>query len=323
MNNPAVVSAPTTSTSTQPPRRIAPPPFTISNVQTRHRFMKMLVYGKAGAGKTTLLATSVDVASMNDIFMIDAESGDMVLSDNPLIQNPENIDMAKPNNYRQVVKIYEFLSAHHKYRDILVADPKQKTPEAQNAYEKLCLFESSLKGEDIEDIKEAGPKMYNTIIVDSLTEVERMAMDNFLGAGEEPGVIDISEDVKVAEFKEYKQINNTLNRVMRALRDLPYNLLVVCSADYTQNEHKQHIWNPAMTGKLSTQIQGYFDIVGYLVPGKQGDSLIRRLWIAPEGKWDAKCRRAALTESYFDNPTMQVIMSRCGLIKEGTSKKDK
>ncbi len=322
MNNPAVVSPATTSTSTQPPRKIPPPPFTITNIQTSQRFMKFLVYGKPGAGKTTLLCSSADVKPMNDIFMINAESGDMVIHDNPMINYPENIDMAIPNNYRQVVKIYEFLSAHHRYRDVLKGDPKQKTSEGENAFNKLCLFESALKGVDIKEIGDVGPKLYNTIIVDSLTEIERMAMDNFLGAGNEPGVIDISEDVKVAEFKEYKQINNTLNRVMRALRDLPYNLLVVCGADYTQNEHKQHIWNPAMTGKLSTQIQGYFDIVGYLVPGKQGDSLIRRLWIAPEGKWDAKCRRAALTESFFDNPTMQVIMSRCGLVKEDP-KKDK
>lgn len=306
--------AATTSTSTQPPKKIAPPPFTISNVDTHHRWLKLLAYGKAGAGKTTLMATSVDVPIMNDIFMINAESGDMVISDNPVILDPASIDIAKPNNYKQVVKIYEFLSAHHKYRDILNADPKQKTPDSKLAFKRLCLFESTLKGQDVKDVVARGPKTYNTIIVDSLTEIERMAMDNFLGAGDEPGSIDISEDVKVAEFKEYKQINNTLNRVMRALRDLPYNLLVVCGADWTQNEHKQHVWNPAMTGKLSSQIQGYFDIVGYLVPGKQGDTLIRRLWIAPEGKWDAKCRRATLTESYFDNPTMNVIMDRCGLL---------
>lgn len=325
MTEAAVVAKPvqpaTTSTATTAPRRIAAPPFVISNIKTQQKWLKFLVYGKPGAGKTTLMASAAGVPEMNDIFMINAESGDMVFYDNPLISEPENIDMATPNNYRAVVKMYEFLSAHHKYRDILLKDPDQKTEDGKGAFERLCLFESSLKGLDIDEVKETGPKLYRTIIADSLSEIERMAMDNFLGAGDEPGAIDISEDVKVAEFKEYKQINNTLNRVMRALRDLPYNLLVVCSADWTQNEHKQSIWKPAMTGKLSTQVQGYFDLVGYLVPGRQGDVTIRRLWIAPEGKWDAKCRRAAITESYFDNPTMQTIMVQCGLLKKAKKSK--
>ncbi len=312
---------PTSSTATTAPRRIAAPPFTISNITKQQQWLKLLVYGKPGAGKTTLLASAAGIPEMNDIFMINAESGDMVFYDNPLINEPENIDMATPNNYKMVVKMYEFLSAHHRYRDILLRDPKRETPDGVNAFEKLCLFESSLKGLDVDEVKKTGPKLYRTIIVDSLSEVERMAMDNFLGAGDQPGVIDISDDVKVAEFKEYKQINNTLNRVMRALRDLPYHLLVVCSADWTQNEHKQSIWKPAMTGKLSTQVQGYFDLVGYLVPGRQGDVTIRRLWIAPEGKWDAKCRRAAITESYFDNPTMQTIMVECGLLKKAKKSK--
>lgn len=310
----------TTSTATTPAKRIAPPPFTISNIRTQQQWLRLLVYGKPGAGKTTLVASSSGVTEMNDVFMINAESGDMVLYDNPLIIDPENIDMASPNNYRQVVKMYEFLSAHHKYRDMLLGDPKQKTADGKKAHEQLCRFEAALKGLDIDEVLEEGPNLYRTIIVDSLSEIERMAMDNFLGAGDEPGIIDISEDVKVAEFKEYKQINNTLNRVMRALRDLPYNLLVVCSADFSQNEHKQFIWKPAMTGKLSTQVQGYFDIVGYLVPGRQGEVTVRRLWIAPEGKWDAKCRRAAITESFFDNPTMREIMSQCGLLKKGKPK---
>lgn len=311
----------TTSTSTQPARKVAPPPFTVSNVRTHERFLRMLAYGKPGAGKTTLMATACDVATMNDIFMINAEAGDMSIFDNPLIQDDSGLDIAIPNNYRQFVKMYEYLSAHHKYRDILDADPDQKTDDGKNAYKRLVTYEAALKGLDPEDIDE--PKLYRTIIIDSLTEIERMAMDNFLGAGATPGEIDISEDVKVAEFKEYKQVNNTVNRIMRAFKYMPYHLLVVCGADYTQNEMKQQVFTPSLTGKLSTQVQGYFDIVGFMTPGREGDKIIRRLWIAPEGKWDAKCRRAALKVPFLDNVNMSTIMARCGLTDQAKSKKGK
>ena len=302
----------TTSTSTQPPKKVPQAPFAVSSVQTHERYLKMLVYGKPGAGKTTLMGTAADVDSMQDIFMINAEAGDMAIFENPLIKNSDTIDMASPNNYRQFVKMYEYLSAHHKYRDIYAADPN--SDRGKQAREILIKHQSSVAGIDPEEF-EGEPRTYYTIIIDSLTEIERMAMDNFLGAGETPGEIDISEDVKVAEFKEYKQVNNTVNRIMRAFKYMPYHLLVVCGADYQQNEMKQFVWAPSLTGKLTTQVQGYFDLVGYLMPGREGDKTIRRLWLQPEGKWDAKNRRAALKEPFLDNPSMSTIMSKCGLLE--------
>lgn len=308
VRSPAATGAlvqPTSSTSTQPARRVANAPFQISSIRTNDRWLKILIYGAHGAGKTTLAGSAADVPAMNDVFMINAEAGELVLENNPRVKHPERIDFAGVDNFKQVAKMYEFLSAHCKHRD-------------SNNVEMMRKQEAWLRGCDPEDIVE--PKRYRTVIIDSLTEVEAYCMYMLLGIASTTADFDISqidEEMKTAEFAEYKKNNNMVNLLVRAFRDLPMHVIVLCGQAYEQDELKRFHYFPTLTGKLRSQIQGYFDIVGYLMSGQaaEGQEAPRRLYVQPVGKWDAKNRRAGFKDPFFQDPTMGNILKKVGLLQ--------
>ncbi len=291
------------------------PPFKLSTIHEGNRWLKILIYGKHGAGKTTLAGSAADLDQMNDIFMINVESGEMVFADNERIQHPDRIDIADVSNFKQAAKMYEFLSSHialWKRVDAGGADGEQ-------ALLKIRQYEAALRGVEVDEVVK--PKRYRTVIVDSLTELEAYCMYGLLGIHGEFDLGQIDDDMKTAEFAEYKKNNNMVNLLVRAFRDLPMHVIILCGQTYNQDEQKKFHYAPHLTGKLATQIQGYFDVVGYLAVGAandKGDSP-RRLYVQPVGKWDAKNRRSSYREAFFDNPTMTSILRGFGLLQ----KKDK
>jgi hypothetical protein len=126
-----------------------------------------------------------------------------------------------------------------------------------------------------------------------------------------------SDQIDVARFDEFRKQNMMVLVLVRALRDLPMHVILVCSQQYTQDELKRFHYGPQMTGKLAGQIQGAVDIVGYLrsgVPDETGKAP-RRLFVEPVERFDAKNRRASFTGSHFDDPSMTSIMRAIGLTK--------
>jgi len=151
-------------------------------------------------------------------------------------------------------------------------------------------------------------------MIDSLSELDALTMYELLGL---PAPADIKlEDVmndgemEVADWPVFRKINQMMQLILRAFRDLPINLLLTCHASYTQDELKRMHYAPGLTGKLSAQVQGFVDIVGYLKTGEiqEGQTAApRRLYVQPVGKFDAKNRKASFKASYFDNPNMKSI----------------
>lgn len=299
----------TSTTATMRPQK--PPPFAIKKVTAADTWMKMLIYGMHGCGKTTLAGSAVDVPSMGDTIMISAESGNLTLLDNDRVKNLDALEEIPVNDFDSVVKIYEFLTSHIQYRD-LKGIAKNMTRE--EADDKLRAQESWIKGLTPDDI--VVPKKYRTVIIDSLTEVEAYCMYKLLGTHGEFSTSMLDEDTKTAEFKEYKQNNNMVNLLVRAFRDLEMHVIVLAGRAFEQDEMKKFLYSPQLTGKLRTQVQGYFDIVGYLVAGKakDGEQPPRRLYVQPEGRWDAKCRFSGFKSGHFDNPTLLSMMKALGRV---------
>src|SRR5436190_20227647 len=89
------------------------PPFKISPQRTsRSRWLKMMIYGTYGVGKSTLMGSSVDVPFMRDVLLIDAESGDLALQDNPRVKAVDEIEHVRVTNFLMVARVQEFLKAH-------------------------------------------------------------------------------------------------------------------------------------------------------------------------------------------------------------------
>jgi hypothetical protein len=301
---------PTTITKPSPqeaPRAVTvaagTPPFRMSPRRSfSDRWLKLLVYGPYGVGKTTLAGSSVDVESMRDVLMIDAESGDLVMEENPRIQMADEIEHVRVTNFLQVARVQEFLKSHCVRRDANDVDGMRKV-------------EAILKGVSPETIQT--PRKFRTVIIDSLSEIEQYCMYGLLKVNEGELLTGSSDEIDVARFDEFRKNNMMIQVLVRAFRDLPMHVIFVCSQSYTQDEMKRFHYGPRMTGQLSSQIQGFTDVVGILRAGVPGEDGIapRRLYVQPVDRFDAKCRRAAFKASHLEDPTMSSLMKAFGLTK--------
>lgn len=300
-----VASAPSAPSNT--PARIpladSPGAFRIGSLvdPMRKRYGKFMFYGPPGAGKTTLAGSSVDVESMRDVLAIQFEGGHEVFLDNDNIKNPELIDLVRIKQVEQLQKLYEFLLHHCRARD--------KGDEA--AMEKLQRMVFGIPdGEPIDRLRS-----YHTVIIDSLTEVEAQ---NLAKAQKLDAVgIEHAGEVEKTGWDEFRLNNHTMQRMIRAFRDLEMNVIFICAQRYDQDELKRYHYSPQLTGKLSTQVQGFVDVVGWLMVGTDADNKpARRLAVQPHSgpKADAKSRFAAYKEPYFNSPVMLDLMKGFGLL---------
>jgi hypothetical protein len=287
---------------------IRPAAFKIREVQRRERYLKLLVYGNYGTGKTYLAGSASEVASMGDILLINAESGDLTLD------AFDGIDEITVKQFRTLARVYEFVVEHCKIRDTGTDEQLQAL---QNTF---------LEGEG------GRLRRYRTIIVDSLSEIEKLALNQVLGITD---ATKLDEDPNAAEWKEYKQNHTLIIRMVRAFRNLPMHIIFTCAESFVQDETKKMKYQPALTGKLAKEVQGFMDMVGYLVAAqKQSTPLTpqqlaqaaadptdtgpqsRRLYVTPsaQGRFDAKHRYVNFRGTHFDDPTILKILQQTKLI---------
>jgi len=305
---PTATAAPAGAQAAKPPAasstagKPVTPPFKIESVQSRQRHLKFLVYGDYGVGKTFLLGTAADVPQMRDVLFINAEAGDLTFDIDE--HNFGSIDTIRVRDYKMLGKVHEYLKLHCSLRE--------RDDEA--AVNRLIELEAMLKDVPEASIKE--PRRYQTVILDSLTEIEQYCMYQLLGITD---ATKLDEETATAEWAEYKRQHSMVQRLIRNFRDLPMNILMTCARSYVQDESKRMVYSPQMTGKLSNQVQGFMDLVGYYVIGQINEAdgtFARRLHVQPTGRFSAKCRFSRYKKPYFDNPTMKSILSQVGLLNE-------
>lgn len=282
-------------------------PFQIQTSITRQSYLKFLVYAKHGAGKTELASTAVDVPEMGDVLVIDAEKGDATIKHSPRIKNADKIHNIPVSTFKTVAYIQEFLRAYCTARD------------ANDVARMKDLF-CRVTGLDPKTLPDESVPRYRTVIIDSLTEVEVYCTYGILGINVDKVMKD--GDMDVAGWPEFRKNNEMVKLLVRAFRDLPMHVIFVCAEAYSQDEQKKYHYTPALTGKLSAQVQGFVDIVGWLTVGTPQEGQIeapRRLYVQPIGggpKFDAKNRLSKWRQAYFDNPSMSDIMKGTGLLRE-------
>lgn len=319
-------------TKPQSIKQLTPAPFQITPIKQDHRYFKALFYGAYGTGKTSLAGSAVDVPGMDDVIMVNAESGTMSIEEADYIKNRYFIDQVRVTDFKTVALVQDFLTAHCAARDANQIE-KLKALQFRTFGHPPDLIEDGAD-EDIwedtdEEVAADGEKLivgtpsgnkklvkarlrrFRTVIVDSLGEIDTFSMYQLLGIKtdmklDEPAVDD------VAEWTEFRKNNQKMQLLIRAYRDLKMNVLMVCGAKYTQDEKKIFHYAPALTGQLSNQIQGFVDVVGYLVngkPEKEEGEIPRRLYVQPIDRFDAKCRISSYKKPWFDQPSMRKIMA--------------
>jgi hypothetical protein len=292
------------NTAARTPVAASPGAFNIAamDAEEESSFLNILIYGKHGAGKTTLAGSATDVPEMRDVLVIAAEGGKVVFRNNPRIKNWKGLDVIKIDRIEQFQRVYAWIKEHLRWRDV-------GTPHAE---EQLIGLQKAA-GLPTDRVRK-----YRTVIVDSLSEIEEQNMAKILDLASTG--LDAGDDMEVAGWPQFRKNKHIIMMAIRQFRDLEINVIMICGEKFDKDERSQYHYGPKMTGALRTEIQGPFDVVGWLVPaaasGTDSSAVPRRLFVQPQTapKADAKCRLASYRQPFFDNPVMETIMTETGYI---------
>lgn len=264
-------------------------------------------YGDYGSGKTRLMGSAALVPSMRDVLFIDCEAGDLTIATEDQKDYAESahkyIDVVTVNTFKQLARVQEFLKLHCQLRD----------QSDDGGEEKLKELEQKLMPETYDAGRKA--RRYHTVIIDSLSEAETFSMYQLLGISDRTR---LDEDVASPEWAEYKRNHGQILRTIRAFRDLPMHVLMTAAAAYIQDDQKRMNWQPALTGRLAKQCQGFMDVVGfmYVTSGEDGKK-VHNMQVQPTPRINAKCRFSNFKLTGWSNPTMKTILDSVGLLQDG------
>lgn len=102
---------------------------------------------------------------------------------------------------------------------------------------------------------------YKTIILDSLTEIQRMVMGDIMRE-----VVEKEEerDPDVPSVREWGKSGEQVRRLVRRFRDLEMNCIFTALLDENQDKRGRTHYYPMLPGKLKREVSGFMDIVIFM-----------------------------------------------------------
>ena len=149
-----------------------------------------------------------------------------------------------------------------------------------------------------------GKHSYKTVVIDSLTEMQKLAMSDVLGSG-----TTIDAVGAMPEFKDWNINTEQMRRLVRAFRDLPLNtIFTALSMDVPNPRNEAQVFKkPAFTKKLANEIPAFFDILFYMYIKTVKNQPNQRLVQTDKTETVvAKCRVAGVPEQ-LQEPTMEML----------------
>lgn len=281
-------------------------------------WMSMIVYGDFGVGKTWLAGSSVFVEDMRDILYVSLEGGEKGLMEVARMCRAKGVDPNKHilvmpvQNYKQYAYIYEFINMHIKFRDAndLVSLRKLEAQVRGKVNGTIITVDMLNDPARLEELIPQ-PKMFRTVVTDSLSEAQKYCMYQILGI--EPTKQKIDAEPDAAQFQDWGKSREMIQFLVRRYRDIAMHSIFICGRDIDQDAFKKFHYSPLLPGKLSNDVRGLVDIVGYLekIPQENG-AVTRRLYL--EGGYYGATYIAAkhrfgsnLKGLWVDNASMETL----------------
>lgn len=255
--------------------------------------LKILVYGEPGAGKTVLAGSAQDCKSMKNALMISVEAGTLSIRD-------RDIDVLDPDSIREFRNIFDWIASHARFRQQF----EDSGYEDDDALDNLKMLHKDLFKEETDE-----PKLFRTVIIDNLTEVNTLASDEVLDVDKDSIVL----DPPIERRRDWGKIKKMVGKIVRDFKNLPIHTIITAHKTKDGDEPDSK-FKPAVTGNLKDELPGFFDVVGILQPVQEedenGESIINR-YFSVEGsdRFIAKDRSDSLGTTMI-NPTMSDIMSK-------------
>lgn len=287
------LSEPATTAATKAPFKI------VSGVKAAQPFLKLFIYGDYGAGKTVLAAQASDVESMRDVLFIDIEGGSHSIRGSRAVRNHANIDVVKCFTFEDFVATHKMLMAYCQARD---DNDDERLKRMADRYEFPALAK----------------RHYRSVIIDSLSELNQISLQRAFGENPDDLLSTSDSDDTRRDFGRNKQ---SMSKTIRAFRNLPMNVIATCGRDEPDSERKRYKFQPRLTGALAKEVQAFWDVVGFLqtaakkpsddddAEGQDASPIMRRLWLQPVGKFDAKNRLSSQDVTHIDDPTMEKLVA--------------
>lgn len=238
------------------------------------RRLTALIHGDSGHGKSWLLNTAPTPK-----LYLDAEGRAEYLADprDPSGMTPQAQVLWDPRTQ---------LPAEAADPNVVTVVDVQKFEDAQLAYQWLA----------------SGQHPWNSVLVDSLTELQQRAMDYITGT-------------RQAEQQDWGQLLRDLEAWVRKLRDLrnhpvkPLWAVVLAAGSQAKNNKQRAL----LQGQLSLKIAYHVDLVGYLERRLDPTTgvEVRDLHIKPYGPYDAKDNTHVLSAHYGSpivNPNLSEML---------------
>jgi len=151
------------------------------------------------------------------------------------------------------------------------------------------------------------PKLpFGTIIVDSLTELQKIDLANMM---RKIKAADSSRDEEVPSIREWGKSGVRMRNIVRRLRDMKCNTILTALAQTKRDTDGSVSTMPDFSGKLAADIPGFMDIVAYLYVDVEKGETERRLLCSATKRYMAKDRTGSLG-TVVVNPTFPSLWDK-------------
>jgi hypothetical protein len=106
-----------------------------------------------------------------------------------------------------------------------------------------------------------GTHGYKTVVLDSLTEIQKMVMGDIMRDVIEE---DADRDPDVPSIREWGKSGEQMRRIIRRFRDLDMHVIFTALVDEVQDKKGKRVFFPMLPGKLKKEAAGFMDIVVYM-----------------------------------------------------------
>lgn len=145
---------------------------------------------------------------------------------------------------------------------------------------------------------------FKTIIVDSLTEIQKMSMDGIMRK-----LVEEYEErsADVPGLREWNINLEQTRKFVRAFRDLPVNTIFTALVKTDKNQRTGAMKRkPSLSGKMADEVSGFLDIVVYLY-AKEIDGENKRLLLCAQTEDTVAKDRSNYLPITMEDPTMAKI----------------